>query len=337
MGPEFSPGRRNALKTLMLGGVVAVTPKPFKDFAKTFEKGEQDPEKEHINNCLTKYNKEYPTIKDKFTEQKKWFLGYMDSKLYKKLLTEEMKRFLFVSDKPTKEEKEGLKKFVEDELKDRKFKVENVRFFIDHSTVNNTDAYETILNIDDISNVATLEYVGNKDDLPKEGNFFGVIVNEIPFNSDCLNNFEGVTTFCHEMHHVSLAKMATKTVDPFERTNKIFEERLLSSDLDSSKIEPTKEVYVLRTIENMARIIAVRRTLQKLGKMNAFKDEFNEKHIEYIKKHLDDLFPKTSYVRYLFSGDLKKDNKEIENKVLLEIMNSFADVSIPSDLNGRIG
>ncbi|MBP6866328.1 MAG: hypothetical protein KBC12_02165 [Candidatus Pacebacteria bacterium] len=333
--PEFSPERRKFLRN-SLEATAAVVLAPAEKVTRLFENKEEDLEQKHIKDCIAEYNKKYPEIKDKIREQKKWFLRYMDSDLYKKLLAKEMERALGVLAESSDSEKKTLKEFVNSELKDRKLKVKNIKFFIDHTIEGSIDAYTTILNINDISDLSRVEYLGNREDLPKEESFMGVVVNEIPFNSDCLNNFEGVSVFCHELHHISLTKIKSAETQPVKKTDDIFKDKLLQSSLDSTQVGSGKEAYVLSTAENMARIIAVRKTLFQLGKMKSFKDEFTEKHIEYIKKYLDDLFPKTSFIRYLFSGELKKENKAIDNQTLLELMNSFADVFESEDLNSRM-
>lgn len=345
MEQEFSPSRRNFIKNIAKTGLGLVLAPQLETIANVFqnsENKEQDPEQKYIQDRIVEYNNKYPKIEDKIKEQKEWFTQYINSELYKKLLTKEFERALQIDANSTEEEKKILEEFVNSVLEDRKLKVENVHIFIDKKSDNEPLARTFSANRSGLKN-RNLQCVINCKSLPTNEDvfFLGIIVNKKTFNSWASDNFEGITTICHELHHITLTTLNGPSgleQNAMETTKSIFEKVLLKEKL-SIDYSGFGSRYILDSTENMARIIAARRTLHLLGKMESINDSFEEKHIVYLKKYIKILFPEKSSLRYLFGGDFKLNNKEIDNNSLLEIMNSFASMESLDELkpNSRMG
>lgn len=343
MATEFSPERRKFIKdTLGAGAAVALT--PVAKITNLFENKEEDLEQKHIKDCIAEYNKKYPEMRDKIKEQKKWFLKYINSKLYKDLLTKEMERALQVSPESSNDEKKALKEFVNSELKDRRLKVKNVPILHNDYQTRGGLAYTVIINGYFRRNHGSMIQVEGKINYKEsKEDILGIVVNDLAIQPD-LNNFESISTVCHELHHVTLAKPPELESQPIKTTDDVFSNVLKKDNVVESvwigktqgDLTDKERQYAVETVENMARILAVRKTLHQLGKIRGFKDLFEEKHIIYLKKYINDLFPADTFVRYLFTKDYMKDGKEIDNQKLLDMMNSFAGVSNNEDPNTRM-
>ncbi|MBP6866327.1 MAG: twin-arginine translocation signal domain-containing protein [Candidatus Pacebacteria bacterium] len=326
MGKEgFSNSRRNFLKTgfTLLAGAAALSALP------QLAACERIDEKEQIKKFFKEYNEKYPTIGDKIIEQKSWFLKYMDSPIYKKLLTEEIKK-----DTPHWDEWGEFGEWVEYNIKGRRSLVENVIFVSKDDPGDHRKLYAKRIATEEMyrQDLVPINNGINEDPgsprYPQEVSL--VVINIESHDQSNPNPFWNNTVFCHELHHAAVKNDDLILVSTSDRFQKKLAKIQLKDGLESSYTE-----YVLDPGENMAAIIEARKALHDLGKMDGFKDKFTEGHIEYLKKYAKDIFlESTVMTSFLFSDYMK--NNHISNKNLSDMMNNFAGLSAPEDSNSRM-
>ncbi|MEK7588706.1 MAG: hypothetical protein AAB438_02715 [Patescibacteria group bacterium] len=330
-GPDFN-SRRNFLKksfTMFAGGAaLSAVPKSVKDFAvASLEQHENDPEEERIKEFLNGYNEKYPSLEEKMKEQKKWFLEYLDSEVYRKLLITEVMNGSKGTEAPSHS---VIEEMISQEIKKRKSLIENAVFLSKEDPDSSQLIYAATKTFDEMTKESLALVDGDIQSSEAGKKYHAIVFNKTKYNLDPKNPYWNNTLFAHELHHISLKGGYFKYTDNLFKTN--LSEADFKEEVITKYALDTKEL--LKPKENMAAIIEVRKMLHDLGKMDSFNDKFTEKHILYLKKYAKDLFPKSVVSVNVLFGDAFTD-KEIPNEKLLEMMNNFADVSIPEDPNSR--